>query len=321
MSPAGSSAEEAKMKLLGWFEGYITKPLKRRTLASTLNRALSNAEELEPLGDGDVAGGSEFIGMNRTVLVAEDHEVNQRLFQTILQNLGFQVRLASNGKEAIAAMDSTVQLVFMDVQMPEMNGYEATEGIRSAGFKVPIIAVTASAVKGEREAALEIGMSDFLTKPFKKRDLEPILNTWLARTELDDATPAQDSKESEASGGGAAATVEEIPAAEIFDFDSAVDTFLGDAETVLSLVATLIGRAETVSTPSISKSSGPRPMRLKGALSTSARNDSATRRRSWRRRPASGIRDHADRSRTQSRSNSNVSLTIRRSTPFRNLPG
>ena len=232
------------MKLLGWFEGYITKPLKRRTLASTLNRALSNAEELEPLGDGDVAGGSEFIGMNRTVLVAEDHEVNQRLFQTILQNLGFQVRLASNGKEAIAAMDSTVQLVFMDVQMPEMNGYEATEGIRSAGFKVPIIAVTASAVKGEREAALEIGMSDFLTKPFKKRDLELILNTWLARTELDDATPAQDSKESEASGGGAAATVEEIPAAEIFDFDPAVDTFLGDAETVLSLVATLIGRAE-----------------------------------------------------------------------------
>ena len=189
MSPRGKSAEEAKMKLLGWFDGYLTKPLKRAALYSVISRALSSAEELEPIELDEEQSQEGLAGANRTVLVAEDHEVNQRLFRTILENLGFTVRLASNGREAVEGMDDTVRIVFMDVQMPEMKGYEATEHIREAGFETPIIAVTASAIKGEREKALQIGMSDFLTKPFRKKDLEPLLGKWLVRSATSSSLP------------------------------------------------------------------------------------------------------------------------------------
>ena len=265
MSPTGKSAEEAKMKLLGWFEGYLTKPLKRSALTAVLNRALSDAEELESIESDEIESEPrELRGMNRTVLVAEDHEVNQHLFRTILENLGFTVRLAANGREAVEKMDEEVRVVFMDVQMPEMNGYEATEQIRRDGWKTPIIAVTASAVKGEREAALEIGMSDFLTKPFKKRDLEPVLAKWLPANDEPQSPPLDEPEELEevelleevesvaemppleATAIESTGYVEEaIPGEDIFDFDGAVETFLGDADTVRALIGTLVDRAET----------------------------------------------------------------------------
>ncbi|HUX21054.1 MAG TPA: response regulator, partial [Spirochaetia bacterium] len=194
LNPAGKSGEEAKMKLLGWFDGYLTKPVKKLHLFEALDRALNDqtdlegVEELEPAEDDRLASSPQGVaeaaeGRARSgyALVAEDHEVNQQLFKTILENIGFRVDIAANGRIAVEATEkNTYDIIFMDVQMPEMNGYEATERIRANGIDVPIVAVTASAIKGELERCTAVGMSDVLTKPFKKRDLLPMLDKWLA---------------------------------------------------------------------------------------------------------------------------------------------
>ena len=234
MSPTGKSADEAKMKLLNWFDGYISKPVKTNEFFDVLNRSLTTAVELEPLeelpdGMQDKAG-IEFGAISGSILVAEDHEVNQRLFKMILENMGFRVKLASNGREAVEYADSDVRLIFMDVQMPEMNGYEATKAIRERGIDVPIIAVTASAIKGERDKALEIGMTDFLTKPFKKNDILPVLRKWVLAE-----------KSSGAAVEEKAESTESLP---IFDFEDAVETFMGNKETVIDLVKTIIEKIE-----------------------------------------------------------------------------
>ena len=237
LSPAGRSADEAKMKLLNWFSGYLNKPLKKEQLYSVFagmekEEEIDDAAELIPVDD-------ETENAKIKALVAEDHEVNQHLFKSILENLGCEVVLASNGLEAVKCQkDSNPDIIFMDCQMPEMNGYEATEAIRDTGADVPIIAVTASAIKGERDKCFACGMSDFLTKPFKKKDIQPVLAKWKglghsSRT----AAPAAavDTVETEET---------EPRDHEIFDFKSAVETFLGNEETVRKLVGNYITKVE-----------------------------------------------------------------------------
>ncbi|HAK46794.1 MAG TPA: hybrid sensor histidine kinase/response regulator, partial [Spirochaeta sp.] len=186
VSPAGRSADEAKMKLLNWFAGYLNKPLRKDQLYSVF-AGMSRDEvddeptELLPVDDGD----SKLL-----VLVAEDHEVNQHLFKSILENLGCDVILAENGLEAVEqSEENSPDIIFMDCQMPEMNGYEATEEIRRRGHNMPIVAVTASAIKGERDKCIACGMSDFLTKPFKKKDIQPVLLKWKGLNH--DGSPAE----------------------------------------------------------------------------------------------------------------------------------
>ncbi|MBN1685520.1 MAG: response regulator, partial [Spirochaetales bacterium] len=232
MSPRGQSGDEAKMKLLNWFDGYIQKPLKKDDFFDVLSRSLVGAEELEPLEETGAEGGasSSFSRPKRPVLVAEDHEVNQRLFRAILETLGIPVVVASNGIEAVQLAKEGTDLIFMDVQMPEMNGYEATREIRSLGIDVPIIAVTASALKGEREQALKMGMTDFLTKPFKRQDLIPVLQKWLSVTGVSDTADAVAGPGGEPADVRRDAKAEAVPPGvsekEIFDFEEAVDTFL-----------------------------------------------------------------------------------------------
>jgi PAS domain S-box-containing protein len=233
MSPVGKSGDEAKMKLLKWFDGYLTKPLRKAALFDEILKTtrtgfdLEAVEEVLPLTEEEA-----LRPLGGHLLIAEDHKVNQKLFETILVNLGYTVRLAANGNEAVeAVLRESFDLVFMDVQMPEMNGYEATSIIRKEGLKVPIIAVTASAIKGEREKCLEAGMSDFLSKPFKKKDILLVLEKWLTR------------RPPEITEGIFSDT--EILTSVIFDYKDAVDTFLGKTETVHKVIGDFINKAET----------------------------------------------------------------------------
>ena len=116
------------------------------------------------------------------ILMAEDNAINQRVGKLILQRAGFQIDLASDGNEAIAAHSSDpYDLILMDCQMPSMDGFEASRRIRRLEQKQPvIIAVTANALVGEREKCLEAGMNDYLSKPFQAEQLVSVVKKWLA---------------------------------------------------------------------------------------------------------------------------------------------
>ena len=122
------------------------------------------------------------------VLVAEDNAVNQRLILRLLEKRGHHVTLAGNGREAVDAVArESFDLVFMDVQMPELDGFEATASIRLGervtGGRLPIIALTAHAMKGDREKCLDGGMDDYLTKPIQPAELEALLERWSVRVQ------------------------------------------------------------------------------------------------------------------------------------------
>ncbi len=117
------------------------------------------------------------------VLIAEDNAVNQRLAAMQLRVLGYSVDVAANGHEAVAAVArGGYALVLMDCQMPDLDGFGATRLIRSkeqAGRRVPIIAMTANAMQGDREACLAAGMDDYLTKPVRLDELRAMLERWI----------------------------------------------------------------------------------------------------------------------------------------------
>ncbi|MDX5417983.1 MAG: response regulator [Hymenobacteraceae bacterium] len=114
------------------------------------------------------------------ILVADDNEINVMILQTVLENMGATVKTAFNGQEAVdMAQAEPCQLVFMDIQMPGMNGLEATGLLREANFKAPIIAFSANAFSNDIRKSLEAGMDDHLCKPFEQHDLVTMLRKWL----------------------------------------------------------------------------------------------------------------------------------------------
>ena len=149
-----------------------------------------------PVGDADkvlaLPGESaiidESLRFTARVLVAEDNVTNQIVARGMLEQTGLRVDMVDNGREAVAAAEKGIyDLVFMDCQMPVMDGYEATGRIRelekqTGCTRIPIIALTAHAMKGDREHCLAVGMDDHLTKPFTEQQLYLILGKWLGGT-------------------------------------------------------------------------------------------------------------------------------------------
>ncbi len=129
----------------------------------------------------EVLSGAQLQTPSLRILLAEDSYANQRLAVGVLSKLGHQVTVANNGREAIEALErEPFDLVLMDVQMPEMDGYQATAVIRErearAGAHTPIVAMTAHAMKGDREECLAAGMDDYVAKPLRKRELQRVLD-------------------------------------------------------------------------------------------------------------------------------------------------
>jgi CheY-like chemotaxis protein len=161
-------------------ERRIAKPIRRAALLDAMAQVLAG----EPAAEVAVAAGAADGSAPRgRVLVAEDNPVNQLVIETLLRRRGFLVDRASDGREAVARLDHSVHdAVFMDCQMPNVDGYEATGQIRAAEhgeFHVPIIAMTAHALAGDRERCLRAGMDDYLSKPIRTEDLDPVLERWL----------------------------------------------------------------------------------------------------------------------------------------------
>lgn len=256
LSPSGLMAREAKMKRLMWFSGYARKPVSLHELESEMAKALSNsategATEVEELEDDPSI--EEVAPVSMRIVVAEDHLINQTLFKAILDKLGHQVFLAADGRAAVDAVQrETPDLVFMDVQMPVMNGYEATRAIRDHGYTGPVVAVTANAVKGERDKCFEAGMDDFLSKPFKRDDIVPILDKWVGGAELGDGpTLAGETAKEPRHGDPGYEVPEEMigggltgEGAPVFSFDDAVARFAGNSAIVEGVVRQFIEKCD-----------------------------------------------------------------------------
>jgi CheY-like chemotaxis protein len=146
-------------------------------------RALSGMENL-------------FAGKSVRILLVEDNPVNQKVAIRSLKKLGLEADIASNGLEAISMLErACYDLVLMDVQMPEMDGFDATRHIRAnpglaPNDSVPIIAMTANAMQGDRELCLDSGMNDYLTKPIALRGLVEVLQRWLPSEKGASGSPA-----------------------------------------------------------------------------------------------------------------------------------
>ena len=157
-------------------------------LAPTSGQALQGQISPEDQADG-IAGAQPPAGQDTSLvpalLLVEDNAANQKLAMLILEKMGYRVRLAANGREAVTAVrHERPALILMDCQMPEMDGFEATAAIRQmepAGHQVPIIAMTANALQGDREKCLAAGMNDYITKPIHPANLKAVLARWLAK--------------------------------------------------------------------------------------------------------------------------------------------
>ena len=139
------------------------------------------------------------VSQGRLILVAEDNEINQKVLSTQLALLGFSAHVTSNGREALqATRQGDYPLLITDLHMPQMDGYELTRAIRAsegAGRRLPIVALTANALKGEAARCREVGMDDYMTKPVQLADLKAMLARWLpdaAAATLADPTPLAD---------------------------------------------------------------------------------------------------------------------------------
>ncbi|MCK4791465.1 MAG: response regulator [Desulfobacteraceae bacterium] len=186
---AHSSCPEADAKkcLEAGFDGFLPKPVHRRKLLDMMERLVGqkkdDAEEKKPVSIVTQHSIKEEAKHSARILLAEDNPVNQKLAKMVLTKAGYQVEVANNGQEVVdkyTKAPDAFDLIFMDIQMPEMDGMKATRAIREKGFDtIPIVAMTANAMKGDREKCLEAGMDDYIPKPVKRELVFEMLEKWV----------------------------------------------------------------------------------------------------------------------------------------------
>jgi len=175
---------DAARMLEAGFDAYLTKPVKLAQLYNTVLTVLGLQARKPPQGDRSLVTRhtlNEAERARRRALVVEDNPMNQKVAVRMLEKAGCRCELAANGKEAVEALSrSAYDLVFMDCRMPVMDGFEATAMIRNmegAEKHTPIIAMTANALKEDRERCLAAGMDDYITKPVMAEALKRVLET------------------------------------------------------------------------------------------------------------------------------------------------
>jgi signal transduction histidine kinase/CheY-like chemotaxis protein len=187
LTSAGHGEDAARCQDLG-VAACLLKPIRQSELRDAIAQALGDGRQRSAIAR--ITRSSLHDSSDPTtsllVLLAEDNPVNQRVVVRLLEKRGHQVVVATNGLEALKAMEKhSFDVVLMDVQMPEMDGLEATAAIRKkervSGSHIPVIALTAHAMKGDREKCLESGMDGYLTKPIQPQELDELLETCVTR--------------------------------------------------------------------------------------------------------------------------------------------
>jgi len=187
LTSAGHRGDATRCQELG-VAAYLLKPIRQSELREAIGRALGAAEQtgaIPLITRFSLQDARDPAGFLR-VLLAEDGLVNQRLATRLLEKRGHRVVIAGNGREALAALEKEkFDLVFMDLQMPEMDGFEATTAIREKerGTEIhqEVIALTAHAMAGDRERCLAAGMDGYLSKPIRTQELDNLLQKYVDR--------------------------------------------------------------------------------------------------------------------------------------------
>jgi len=181
-SPEGS----AKKSREAGFNGFLPKPINRTKLLAMIAHLLGGKSKAGEKQPPELVTQYSMLENQKgavSILLAEDNLVNQKLAEKLLTKAGYSVDIANNGQEAVdkyVATPDKYDLIFMDVQMPVLNGLEATMMLREKGFKeLPIIAMTANAMKEDRSKCLSSGMNDYIAKPIKRELVFEMLKKWI----------------------------------------------------------------------------------------------------------------------------------------------
>ncbi|MBY0357100.1 MAG: response regulator [Candidatus Obscuribacterales bacterium] len=202
--------EQGKKALKEGFSAYLTKPVEQSKLLNAIVQVLHRPDPADSaalltaagVDDQDDCQSEEVI-----ILLAEDNPVNQKVTTLQLQKLGYKSVVVPNGKEAADEVATgRYALIFMDCQMPEMDGFQATKTIRHAealsGCHIPIIGLTACAMEGDRERCIAAGMDDYLSKPSTSEALGVMLRRWLPERAIDAENNDDDSQDGDRNGNG-----------------------------------------------------------------------------------------------------------------------
>jgi two-component system sensor histidine kinase/response regulator len=191
LTSAGHREDVARCQELD-VAAYLLKPIRESDLQDAMSRVVRDWREVQrPAEPVEVCEPAiiERVGVVLNILVAEDNRINQRVALGMLEKRGHKTTIAENGREVLALLESqTFDLILMDVQMPVMSGVDATVEIRqreqNSGHHVPIYALTANAMKGDRERYLSIGMDGYLAKPIRPVELDQLLSETAAPIQM-----------------------------------------------------------------------------------------------------------------------------------------
>ena len=232
LTSLGIRGDARRFEKIG-FAAYATKPIRHQELKGVLSLVLTERTGMtpHPIATRYTARElrNEFTGSKARLLLVEDNITNQQVALGILKKLGLRADAVANGAEALKALEILpYDLVLMDVQMPVMDGFEATRRIRNPqspvkDHRIPIIAMTAHAIQGDREKCMEAGMDDYVSKPVSPRSLVDILVKWLPP----EGTKRKETSEFHEKNNFTAAPAAEIP---VFDRTVMMARLLGDED-------------------------------------------------------------------------------------------
>jgi two-component system sensor histidine kinase/response regulator len=290
LTSAGHRGDAQRFADLG-FAGYLVKPITRRDLTACLSLVMSNSAEswkegAQPLVTRHQVRAVRIEG-DRRILLAEDNPVNQKVARMVLEKLGIEVEVVNNGREAVEAWQKAkYDLILMDCQMPQLDGYAATRRIReeeeSLGRHIPIVALTAHAMKGDDIKCLEAGMDDYLTKPLDRSLLIACLEKHFGK--LAAAEGFRPAEAGAVRGADAPAPVDWPALLQSTEGDEGmahelVDLFITSGDEALATIAAALGKADyaTVSAQAHSLKGASASLRAQTAAGAAAKLEAAAR--------------------------------------------
>jgi CheY-like chemotaxis protein/HPt (histidine-containing phosphotransfer) domain-containing protein len=243
MTSLAQRGDARRLESVG-FAGYLVKPVRQDHLQDVLSLTLGR--KAGPARDAEARivtrhTVAEARAHHKRILLVEDNPMNQFVATKILEKIGYHPDVAAHGKDALTALrNAPYDVVLMDCQMPEMDGFEATRRIRlgEAGERhitIPIIAMTARAMQGDRDRCLEAGMNDYLSKPIDSSLLAKALERWLARSAGDSSHKSAGEPEGKAPG-----LAPPGPTVPVFDRAALSDRLMGDENLIEKIVGVFL---------------------------------------------------------------------------------